>query len=57
MAQKTINVKIDSDLHKLIKMETAKQDCTIADFLERAVSETLHVKKSEDGEWIETSKA
>lgn len=57
MAEKTINVKIDSDLHKLMKLETAKQDCTIAAFLEKAISESLNVSKDEDGKWIETSKA
>lgn len=53
MAEKTINAKIDADLHQMMRRYLVEKDWTTPTFLEEAIAQYLKATKNEEGKWVQ----
>lgn len=55
-SDKMISIKMDGDLHMLMKRECVTENLTIAKFIEKAVAEKLHAEYDQkDDKWTISS--
>lgn len=54
--KKRMNIVIDDELHRLLKIEVAKESTTIAKFVAEAIKEKSNVATRSNSEWKITKK-